>query len=236
MENWKSAEEVITGYCGSSRKKERVFGRKGWVGHSVLHVLGPGSGLLYLLVTLDQSFDLSASQFPICKMEIALPVLSTKQLVIFADHIETEYRNAFGTWEVLPGTLGVDLQTAGSRNFDLVTNRAASPGAHWMTVYCILGDLATSSLPLSLAAFCGMLLLKRRTKKLIRDKMGLGERVSAFVLECPLPLLPGFSSGGDLLKSSCFMTQRKLCCPGGPKSLLFWNQQAWRLSGIGLGD
>ena len=65
--------------------------------HSVLHVLGPGSGLLYLLVTLDQSFDLSASQFPICKMEIALPVLSTKQLVIFADHIETEYRNAFGT-------------------------------------------------------------------------------------------------------------------------------------------
>ena len=181
MENWKSAEEVITGYCGSSRKKERESGRKGWVGHSVLHVLGPGSGLLHLLVTLDQSFDLSASQFPICKMEIALSVLSTKQLVIFADHIETEYRNAFGTWEVLPGTLGVDLQTAGSRNFDLVTNRAASPGAHWMTVYCILGDLATSSLPLSLAAFCGMLLLKRRTKKLIRDKMGLGERVSAFV-------------------------------------------------------
>lgn len=140
MENWKSAEEVITGYCGSSRKKERVFGRKGWVGHSVLHVLGPGSGLLYLLVTLDQSFDLSASQFPICKMEIALPVLSTKQLVIFADHIETEYRNAFGTWEVLPGTLGVDLQTAGSRNFDLVTNRAASPAlddgsiASWVTL------------------------------------------------------------------------------------------------------
>lgn len=51
----------------------------------------------YLLVTLDQSFNLSASQFPICKMEIALPVLSIEQLAIFADHIETEYRNAFST-------------------------------------------------------------------------------------------------------------------------------------------
>lgn len=67
------------------------------MGHSVLQVLGPGSGPLYLLVTLDQSFNLSASQFPICKMEIELPVLSIEQLVTFADHIETEYRNAFST-------------------------------------------------------------------------------------------------------------------------------------------
>lgn len=44
-------------------------------GMSVPQVLGPGSGPTYLLVTLDQSFNLSASQFPICMMEISLPVL-----------------------------------------------------------------------------------------------------------------------------------------------------------------
>ena len=122
---------------------------------------------------------------------------------------------------MLPGALRVDLQTTGSRSFDLVTNRAVSPGAAGWEFYCVLGDLATSPFLWASQLFCGMLMLKRRTKKLIRDKMGLGERVSAFILECPLPPLPGFSSGGDLLKSSCFMTQRKLCCPGGPKSFHF---------------
>ena len=44
----------------------------------VLKVLGPHSGPTYLLITLSQSFTSSASQFPIYKMEITLPTLSTK--------------------------------------------------------------------------------------------------------------------------------------------------------------
>lgn len=41
--------------------------------NSILKVLGPSSGPTCLLVALDQSFNLSASQFPICEKAITLP-------------------------------------------------------------------------------------------------------------------------------------------------------------------
>ena len=60
--------------------------------------------------------------------------------MIFADHIETEYRNAFGTWEELSGAYGLNLvKPAGSRSLDLMINSLARPEANWMTILLCLG-------------------------------------------------------------------------------------------------
>ena len=115
-------------------------------------------------------------------------------------------------------------------------NSSPRPEANWMTILLCRGWGCYFYLPLSLAAILWYVITQKKYRK---ADTGI-KWVSVGDSQLPHCRMPSFSFlalalGHDLLKSSCFMTERKLCCSWGPQSLLFWNSQARVLSRIRLG-
>lgn len=118
-------------------------------------------------------------------------------------------------------------------------NSSARPEVNWMTILLCCGwgcYFFPSSEPSSYFVVCYH---SKKKKKYRKADIGI-KYVSVGESQLPHCRMPSFSFlalvlGRDLLKSSCFMTERKLCWSWGPKSLLFWDSQAWVLSGIRLG-
>lgn len=88
--------------------------------------------------------------------------------------METENRNAFGTWEELSGAYGFNLKTAGSRSLDLMINSSVRPEASWMTILLCLEWGCHFSLPLSLAAILWYVITPKKKKKKKCNKANRG--------------------------------------------------------------